>query len=83
MPIGKSLQGILTQLRLRPGVQAEEAVGRWGESLPAKRGDSFEIDWVSLLLDGETQNPPREVRKQIKLAPRTFVTAAIPVDRVV
>lgn len=47
IPIHRSLQGILTQLRLRVGLEAAEDPGRTSASLSPKRGDAFEIDWVS------------------------------------
>lgn len=47
VPIYRALQGVLTQLRLRPGLEATADVGRTNSSLAPRRGDSFEIDWVS------------------------------------
>lgn len=46
IPIHRTFQGVLTQLRLRPGVEAEGTVGRRNSSLSPRRGDAFEIDWV-------------------------------------
>lgn len=46
VPIHQTFQGVLTQLRLSPGVAAEEIVGERNSSLSPRRGDAFEIDWV-------------------------------------
>ncbi|CAM9411419.1 unnamed protein product, partial [Sphacelaria rigidula] len=49
IPIHRSLQGILTQLRLRVGLEAAEDPGRTSASLSPKRGDAFEIDWIRVV----------------------------------
>ncbi|CAM9683580.1 unnamed protein product, partial [Pylaiella littoralis] len=49
VPIHRTFQGVLTQLRLRPGVEAEEAVGRRNASLSPRRGDAFEVDWIRIV----------------------------------
>lgn len=46
MPIYRSFQGVLTQLRLWPGVEVAEVAGKQNASLAPIRGDGFEIDWV-------------------------------------
>lgn len=48
IPVHLTFQGVLTQLRVRPGVEAEAVVGGRNASLAPRRGDAFEIDWVSL-----------------------------------
>lgn len=47
MPIHRTFQGVLTQLRLRTALEDTASVGRTLSSLAPKRGDAFEIDWVS------------------------------------
>lgn len=47
VPIHHSFQGVLTQLRLWPGVEAAGVAGRQNASRAPTRGDAFEIDWVS------------------------------------
>ena len=47
LPLYRTFQGFLTQLRLRPGIEAAGVVGAWKKSLRPNRGDGFEIDWVS------------------------------------
>lgn len=48
VPIYRTFHGVLTQLRLSPGVGAEEIVGERNASLSPRRGDAFEIDWVCM-----------------------------------
>ena len=52
VPVHKTFQGVLTQLRLWPGVAAEEIVGERNSSLSPRRGDAVEIDWVCMLTHG-------------------------------
>ncbi|CAM9532082.1 unnamed protein product, partial [Ectocarpus sp. 12 AP-2014] len=49
IPVHRTFQGLLTQLRLRPGIEAEEIVGRQNASLSPSRGDAFELDWVRIV----------------------------------
>ncbi|CAM9514142.1 unnamed protein product, partial [Laminaria digitata] len=49
VPIYRSFQGVLTQLRLWPGVEAADVAGRQNASLAPNRGDAFEIDWIRIV----------------------------------
>lgn len=48
VPVHRAFHGVLTQLRLSPGLGVEGVVGERNSSLSPRRGDAFEIDWVCM-----------------------------------
>ncbi|CAM9141429.1 unnamed protein product [Choristocarpus tenellus] len=49
VPIHLAFNGVLTQMRLHPGLEVEAIEGKTSGSRSPTRGDFFEIDWIRLV----------------------------------